>query len=43
MFNLMDNYNFIPVSGCVGRGPSALLCPWAYCAVKTALVVVDGS
>ena len=33
---------FIPVSGCVGRGPSALLCPGPYYAVKTALIVRDG-
>jgi hypothetical protein len=31
----MEIYNFIPVSGCVGMGPSALLCPGAYNAVKT--------
>ena len=31
-------YNFIPLSGCVCRDPSALLCPGAYDAVKTALV-----
>ena len=30
---------FIPVSGCVGKGPSALLCPGAYNAVKTALLL----
>ena len=30
-------YIFIHVSGCVGRGPSALLCPGAYYAAKTAL------
>ena len=28
---------FIPVSGCVGRNPSAQLCPGNYNAVKTAL------
>jgi hypothetical protein len=39
MFNFIDTLHiFIPVSGCVGRGPSALLCPGAYNAVKTALV-----
>jgi hypothetical protein len=29
IFNMIDNYSFIPVavSGCVGRGPSALLFP----------------
>jgi len=27
-------YIFIPVSGCVGRDPSALLCPGTYNAVK---------
>jgi hypothetical protein len=37
MFNFIDIYSFISVSGCVGRGPSALLCPWAYNFVKTAL------
>ena len=31
-------YIFIPVSGCVGRGPSALLCLGAYNAVKMALL-----
>jgi len=30
-------YIFIPVSGCVGRGSSSLLCPGVYNAVKTAL------
>ena len=34
---LLTIYICIPVSGCVGRGPSALLCPGAYNAVKTAL------
>ena len=33
-------YIFIPVSGCVGRGPSALLCPWTYNTVNAALAVV---
>jgi len=28
------------VNGCVGRGPSALLCPGAYYAVKMALTVL---
>ena len=37
MFNFIDIYIFIPVSGCVGRGPRALLCPGTYNAVKTAL------
>jgi len=38
MFNFIDIYSFIPVSGCVGMGPSALLCPvpimlliWPWC------------
>ena len=35
---LMTIYIFIPVSGCVGRGPNGLLCPGAYDTVKTALV-----
>jgi len=38
MLNFIDNYSFIPVSGCVGMDPSALLCPGAYNVVKTALV-----
>ena len=37
MFDFIDIYSFIPVSGCVGRGPSALLCQGAYDAVETAL------
>jgi len=37
MFNFIYIYNFIPMSGCVGMGPSALLCPGAYDAVKMAL------
>ena len=35
MFNFIDIYSFIPVSGCVGIGPSALLCPGAYNVIKT--------
>jgi len=35
MFNLSTIYIFIPVSGCVGRSPSALFC--TYNAVMTAL------
>ena len=35
MFDLIDNYSFIPGSGCVDRRHSALLCPGAYCAIKT--------
>jgi len=31
-------YSFIPVRGCVGIYPSALLFPGAYNAVKTALL-----
>jgi len=37
MFNFIDIYSFIPVSGCAGRSPRALLCPGAY-NVKTALI-----
>jgi hypothetical protein len=37
MYNFIDIYSFIPVSSCVGVGPSALLCTEAYYAVKTAL------
>jgi hypothetical protein len=32
--------SFIPVSGCIGINPSALLCPGSYYAVKAALYVV---
>jgi hypothetical protein len=38
MFNFIDIYSFIPASACVGKGPTALLCLWAYNAVKTALL-----
>jgi hypothetical protein len=34
-FILLTIYMFIPVSGCGGRGPSALFCPRAYNAVQT--------
>ena len=39
MFNFIDIYILIPVSGSVGMGPSGrgLLCPGAYNAVKKAL------
>ena len=38
LFNFINIYSFISVSGCVGRAPlSALLCPGAYNAVKMAL------
>jgi hypothetical protein len=37
MFNSIDNYSFIPVSGCVGMGPSPLFCQGAYNAVWMAL------
>ena len=37
MFNSIDNYSFIPVSGCVGMGPSPLFCQRAYNAVWMAL------
>ena len=36
MFNFIDNYNFISVSGCVGMGPSVLL----YNVVKKGLLVL---
>ena len=35
---LIDIYSFMPVSGCVGIGPSMLLYPGAYNAVKTDLI-----
>jgi hypothetical protein len=38
MLNFIDIYSFIPVSGGVGMVTCALLCPWAYNVVKTALV-----
>jgi Pyruvate/2-oxoacid:ferredoxin oxidoreductase delta subunit len=37
MFNFINNYNFISVTGCVGLGPCALLCSVAYNAVKMVL------
>jgi hypothetical protein len=33
-FIFIDIYSFIPVSGCVGMGPNALLCLGAYNIVK---------
>jgi hypothetical protein len=36
MFNSIDIYSFIPASGCICMGPSALLCMRAYNPVKTA-------
>jgi len=41
MFNFIDIYSFIPVRDCVGMGPSALLFPGAYNAVKTALIKIN--
>jgi len=38
MLIFIDINSFIPVSVCVGRGPSALLWPGAYNAVKMALI-----
>ena len=38
MFNCIYIYSFIPMSGCVGMGPSALPFPGALDAVKTALL-----
>jgi hypothetical protein len=35
---ILSTFSFIPVSGCVGIGTSALLCPGAYNAVKTVLL-----
>ena len=37
MFNFIDIYIFIPVSGCVGRSPSALFGTMAYNDVMTTL------
>jgi hypothetical protein len=42
MFNFIDIYSFIPVSGCVGRGHRCTgLTIGDYNAVKTALAVSD--
>ena len=41
MFNVIDIYSFIHVSGCVGVGPSELLFPGAINVVKTALNTVS--
>ena len=40
MFNFINIYSFISVSVCVGKGPSALLCPGAYYAVKTSCLYI---
>jgi hypothetical protein len=40
MFNFIYIYSFIPMSGCVGMGPSALLFLEARDAVKTALLLL---
>ena len=40
MFNFVYIYSFIPMSGCVGMGPSALLFPGARDAAKTALLLL---
>ena len=40
MFNFIHIYSVIPMSGCVGMGPSALLCPGARDALKTALLLL---
>jgi hypothetical protein len=43
MFYFIDIYSFIPVSGCVGMGTGALLCPGANDAVKTTLCAIRHS
>ena len=40
LFNCIYIYSFIPLSGCVGMGPSALLFPKARDTVKTALLLL---
>jgi hypothetical protein len=40
MFNLTYIYSFIPMSGCVGIGHSALLFPGVRDVVKTALLLL---
>ena len=41
MFNFIDIYSFIPVSGCVGMIPSSLLFPGACDALKTSLLAMS--
>ena len=42
MINFIDHLQFCSCnSGCVGRGHSALLCPRAYTADKTALATIQ--
>ena len=41
IFDLIDIYSFIPVSGCVGMGPRPLFCPGAFNAVKTTLNAIS--
>jgi hypothetical protein len=36
---IIMHIHFIPVSGCVGRGPRSLLCLRAYNTVKTTLII----
>lgn len=43
MFNCIDSYSFIPVSCCVGRDTSALLCPVAYDASRTAVTIREAN
>ena len=40
MFNFIYIYSFIPMSGCVGMSPNALLSLGACDAVKTALLLL---
>jgi len=44
MFNFIDHLHCYSnhTCDCVGRGPSTLLCPGAYDAVKMALSMTDG-
>ena len=41
MFDFINIYSFISVSGCVGMAPSALFCTGSNNAVKTALKTVS--
>jgi len=43
MFNFIDIYSFIPMSDCVGRDLSSLLCSGPYNAAMTALSVSECS
>ena len=41
IFNCIDHLHFIPVSDCAGMGPSAMLWPGVYYAVKMPMNQID--